>query len=270
MKNFVKLVALFVVVLLAGDLSAQALTPKSQDDKIGFFDGDQQIIDYRYDEVRYAVNSGFIVRLGGYWGLISSAGEELITCKYDLLHSSSGSEDYIAAKAGAYGVVNAQDSVVMPFTLQNIDHYVHDSIALVKQNEQWGYLVGPTQRFVTDTVLVYKRPEQRPLFDACEEGGTYPDEIRQCSDKKMMMFVYQNIRYPQRAIDQQVQGIVVVSFLIDVSGQIDSPAITREIGSGCGAAALKVVNKMGKWVPGTQDGVAVTTRFYLPVRFKLE
>jgi protein TonB len=61
---------------------------------------------------------------------------------------------------------------------------------------------------------------------------------------------------------------------VDKGGNVTETNIVRNIGAGCGEAALEVVEAMNnmpqKWTPGKQRGRAVKVLYTLPVRFKLQ
>lgn len=86
----------------------------------------------------------------------------------------------------------------------------------------------------------------------------------------MLKFIYDNIQYPGIARENGVEGTVVVQFVVEKDGSITDVKVIRDIGAGCGAEAMRVVNKMPKWNPGKQRGRPVRVQFNLPVKFKLE
>jgi TonB family protein len=66
-----------------------------------------------------------------------------------------------------------------------------------------------------------------------------------------------------------VEGTVYVNFVVDASGQVTSPTLLMDIGSGCGEAALNVIRAMPPWQPGRQGGQAVPVKLNLPIQFSL-
>ena len=108
-----------------------------------------------------------------------------------------------------------------------------------------------------------------PQFPGCEnvEDGFKRDK---CAQEELLKFVYMNMKYPKEARANNVQGMVVVSFIIDKEGNVLKPEIVRAIGGGCDEEVLRVVGEMPKWIPGKQRGKNVNVQFNLPVRFKLE
>lgn len=78
-----------------------------------------------------------------------------------------------------------------------------------------------------------------------------------------------NLNYPEAAKKGNVQGTVLVTFLIDKEGKVTDPEILRGIGAGCDEEAIRIVNGMELWTPGKVDGKTVITRLQLPVKFAL-
>ncbi len=126
----------------------------------------------------------------------------------------------------------------------------------------------------TDTTI-YKVVEQMPRFpSACEALDTTLVYKQKCANQAMLEYVYQRVIYPQEAIDENIQGTAVITFVVETDGRISQPQIVRDLGGGTGIAALGVVLQMKeeslRWIPGKQQGKAVRVQFNLPVRFKIK
>ena len=86
----------------------------------------------------------------------------------------------------------------------------------------------------------------------------------------MLKYLYKHIKYPKIARENGIEGMVVIQFIVGKDGKISDAKIVREIGGGCGKAALDVVEEMPEWIPGKQRLRNVNVRFNLPVKFKLQ
>lgn len=119
---------------------------------------------------------------------------------------------------------------------------------------------------------IFKVVEDMPLFPGCDDLGT-KEEKTLCSQKKLLAFIYENIKYPAVARDNNVSGTVVVRFVVTESGAIEKAEILRDIGAKCGEEALRVVKLMNnmpqQWTPGEQRGRKVPVYFSLPIKFVL-
>ena len=120
--------------------------------------------------------------------------------------------------------------------------------------------------------LVYKVVNQMPRFPGCEDiEGTEQDK-KVCANKKLLDFIWKNLKWPSLAHDAGVQGTCVISFMINQEGMIENPRIVRDIGAGCGEEALRVVKLMNekgiRWIPGVHRGRNVKVQYNLPIKFK--
>lgn len=130
-----------------------------------------------------------------------------------------------------------------------------------------------SERIVQWEENVYKTPEVMPVFGDC--GGINDiDEKYECSNQKLLQFIYKNLTYPAEAKDNGVEGMNVIQFIITSSGSITDEKFIKSIGHGTDEAIQKVINKMKSekdiWTAGRNDGETVSTKFTLPVKFKLE
>lgn len=85
----------------------------------------------------------------------------------------------------------------------------------------------------------------------------------------MMKFIARHLRYPNRALSDGLEGMVIVSFVVTASGEISHITVIKDLGGGTGEEAMRVVGKMPRWKPGIQNHRQVPVRMTLPIRFKL-
>ncbi|UII19194.1 energy transducer TonB [Fulvivirga ligni] len=84
---------------------------------------------------------------------------------------------------------------------------------------------------------------------------------------EFMKFLYENIRYPQGALDAKVQGKVFVQFIVNSNGTLTDFEVIKGIGQGCDEEAVRVLKKAEPWNPGKQRGKPVKVRMVLPINF---
>jgi len=82
-------------------------------------------------------------------------------------------------------------------------------------------------------------------------------------------YMIQNLKYPIAAKEANVQGMVVVSFVVTAEGKVEGVEVLRGIGSGCDQEAVRVISQSGTWTPAKKEGKTVATKMTLPVQFKL-
>ena len=83
-------------------------------------------------------------------------------------------------------------------------------------------------------------------------------------------FLSRNLHYPERAREINIQGRVVVQFVVNEDGSISNVIALRGIGAGCDDEAVRVISAMPAWKPGSQNGFPVRILYTLPIMFKLE
>ena len=81
-------------------------------------------------------------------------------------------------------------------------------------------------------------------------------------------YLSDNIQYPQKAIDNNIEGTVYVAFVIEKDGSVSNIKATNDIGGGCSEEAVRVVSSMPRWTPGQVDGQPVRAQFMLPINFE--
>ncbi len=79
-----------------------------------------------------------------------------------------------------------------------------------------------------------------------------------------------NLKYPKEARKNNIEGRVVIKFIVNEDGTISDAQIAKGIGGGCDEEALRVVSEMPPWKPGRQNGKSVSVTFTLPIVFKLQ
>jgi TonB family protein len=87
---------------------------------------------------------------------------------------------------------------------------------------------------------------------------------------KMLKFISKNLQYPEIAKRAGIQGKVLITFVVDKTGKIKNAKVLEGIGTGCDEEALRVINKMPKWIPGKLNGKKVDVQITLPIMFKLQ
>jgi len=113
-----------------------------------------------------------------------------------------------------------------------------------------------------------------PLFPGCEDLAADVEAQKNCAEQKLLQYLYSKIKYPQYALDHDIEGRCVITFVVEKDGKISHAKILKDIGGGCGEEALRVVNSMNEmqtaWIPGKNDNQPVRVRFNLPVKFQLK
>lgn len=116
--------------------------------------------------------------------------------------------------------------------------------------------------------------EEMPRFPGCENQNLNSQKLKDCSQRKMLDYVYGNLEYP-KITDENIKGTkAVVSFSVEIDGTLGNIKIARDPGLGIGQAAANVIHKMNNdglvWIPGKQRGQIVVVQYNLPIQFEFE
>ena len=110
--------------------------------------------------------------------------------------------------------------------------------------------------------------ERMPVYIGCDTELSEAEK-RDCTSKKLLEHAYKHVDYPETAKHINLEGTVVVSFVVNKNGEVQNIEIMKDIGMGCGDEVRKSIEKLGKFLPGKQNGRPVSVVYRLPVHFKL-
>lgn len=119
-----------------------------------------------------------------------------------------------------------------------------------------------------ETIIPY-----RPGFGPVDEGKVY-DVVEQMPSfpggpAAMMEFISRSIVYPVSALKQELQGRVIVSFIVERDGRLSNAKVVKSVAPDLDKEALRIVKKMPRWIPGQQNGRKVKVKYTVPVTFRL-
>lgn len=111
---------------------------------------------------------------------------------------------------------------------------------------------------------VVENDDDDRIFETVEDNAQFPG-----GDEACMKWLQDHIKYPQICIEQNVQGRVQVSFVVNRDGSIVDVKVLRSPDPNLSKEAERVVKMMPKWKPAKQNNKTVRSRFNLPVNFRL-
>ena len=102
------------------------------------------------------------------------------------------------------------------------------------------------------------------VFDAVEQQPSFPG-----GQGAMFSYISNNLRYPQKAAENCVQGRVSVKFIVEKDGSISNVEVIQSVDPDLDNEAMRVIKNMPKWNPAKQNGTEVRAYYYVPVTFRL-
>lgn len=140
--------------------------------------------------------------------------------------------------------------------------------------------VGETARVAAVKVQEYKALEEASsMAMAKDTAEAKTGKKMPCTDNPEMfprfpgghiaLFEYlsKNIKFPKSKENEDVKVRVVTTFTVEKDGSITHAKIVRSQGEAFDNEALRVINGMPKWIPGMQNGKAVSVKYLLPITF---
>jgi TonB family protein len=80
-------------------------------------------------------------------------------------------------------------------------------------------------------------------------------------------YLQKNLKYPEEAKSNNIQGRVIAGFIVDKDGSLQDIKVLRGIGGGADEEAVRVLALSPKWIPGAKNGKTVRMALTLPVNF---
>lgn len=115
-----------------------------------------------------------------------------------------------------------------------------------------------------DYVEVEPEPEDEEVFMVVEDSPEFPGGVQALLD-----YLRKNIKYPAICRENNIQGRVLVSFVVNKDGAIVEPEIVKSVNPSLDKEALRVISGMPNWTPGKQRGKPVRVKYTVPVNFRL-
>ena len=86
----------------------------------------------------------------------------------------------------------------------------------------------------------------------------------------LMKYLSENVKYPEQAEKESIQGRVVCKFAVGEDGSISDITVAKSVDPLLDAEAVRVIELMPEWIPGKQNGQPSKASFTLPITFRLE
>lgn len=107
-----------------------------------------------------------------------------------------------------------------------------------------------------------KEDIEKKIFTVAEQMPTFKGNVNQ--------WLANNLQYPAVALENGIQGRVIVKFVVGRDGSVSQAQVVRGVDPALDREALRAVNSMPKWNPGMNNGQPANVWFTLPVTFKLQ
>ncbi|MES2568305.1 MAG: energy transducer TonB [Bacteroidota bacterium] len=124
-----------------------------------------------------------------------------------------------------------------------------------KYTKKRGFVIHKERASFDTSFVVYKMADSSPEYYKGEEA--------------LGEFILSNLEYPDLAIRQNLQGTVIMSFIVEPNGTLSNLVAEKEFNHFCTQEALRIMRET-KWKPGKKDGKAIRYRTKYPIVFSLK
>ena len=118
-----------------------------------------------------------------------------------------------------------------------------------------------------EIIVEEKRPEpvKEEVFTAVEQMPQFPG-----GEGELLKYIATHIKYPTMAAENNIQGRVVVKFVVKKDGNVGDVVVIRGKDPDLDKEAQRVVKTLPKFIPGKMNGQSVSVWYTLPINFKLQ
>jgi protein TonB len=104
-----------------------------------------------------------------------------------------------------------------------------------------------------------------PIFVIVEDNA----QFNKGDIQDFRTWVNNNLKYPEAALKEKIEGKVIVQFVVDKTGKVGYVKVLRSLEESLDKEAIRVIKSSPLWTPAKQGGKVVNQQFLIPVLFKL-
>ena len=130
-----------------------------------------------------------------------------------------------------------------------------DILVCIDSDDDWGKPIESAQKS--------QAPGEEDVFMVVEESPEFPGGIN-----ALMGYLRDNMVVPDSCRENNIQGRVLVTFIVEKDGSITKPEVVKSVHPILDAEALRLVSAMPKWKPGRQNGEVQRVKYTIPVNFR--
>jgi periplasmic protein TonB len=119
-----------------------------------------------------------------------------------------------------------------------------------------------------DEIIVeekHEAPVKEEIFNAVEQMPQFPG-----GEAELLKYISTHIKYPTMAAENNIQGRVVVKFVVQKNGKVGDVIVLRGKDPDLDKEAVRVVKTLPDFIPGKMNGQSVSVWYTLPIQFKLQ
>ena len=171
-------------------------------------------------------------------------------------------------------------ALALPVAMFSAENKSHTTAELQRDVMQWAHSLvvyncetkSEQSALYSEKSLNMHAESQLVAQDGTEKNADIDDKLPSFpgGDAKLREWIKKNMKYPSYAKNNGIEGQVLVVFIVEKDGSISNAEVSWGVDPSLDQEALRIVSKMPKWKPGTQNGVAMRVKYRLPITFTLK
>ena len=159
-----------------------------------------------------------------------------------------------------YETFEVKDGIIRDKNFVYMGRYAENDLVIKEVINPEAFENGTIQTYAEKNNIYFtpETLEEQPLFDG------KPVEVG------FREYINKNLSYPKELAETDIQGRVLVEFIIETNGTVSNSNVVRGLDTLLDAEALRVINASPKWTPGKQKGETVRVKLTCPVLFTLK
>ncbi|MFN8239701.1 MAG: energy transducer TonB [Bacteroidales bacterium] len=134
-------------------------------------------------------------------------------------------------------------------------------------------LLTDTSKYKDNKVEII--PVEDPVIPTDNDDSKVPVIIQEMpvfpgGSEALMKFIYENIKYPEQAVINNIEGRVTLKFVVSADGSVRSATIIKGVDPLLDLEAIRVVSMLPRWKPGKNNGDPAAVWFTVPVKFEIK
>ena len=112
--------------------------------------------------------------------------------------------------------------------------------------------------------VVMRKKSGEKIYSSVETMPQYPGGM-----KYFKRYIDRNLKYPEEAKNNKIEGVVVMQFVVEKNGDITNPRVVRRLEASLDSVAMNLIKGMPRWTPASDHGVKVRCKYSVPIAFKI-
>ncbi|CAM1371067.1 energy transducer TonB [Tenacibaculum xiamenense] len=163
---------------------------------------------------------------------------------------------------------NKNRSLVSEIINENNEQNSVEDLELANIKKNINSLATSITKTSEEYTISFSEVDSIPLFPRCDQNS---DDQNNCFNNNMQEHINKNFVYPEEALDNKLEGVVLVSFVINTEGNVTNiKTISSKNTEVLKKEAVRIISLLPKFIPGKSNSKNVNVTYSFPMEFKID